>query len=144
MKEFSGLKHCSFVIYLAGIHMLSNTDLLKNFEEFCREYQHSEKRRGLFLFCLMLVFLGKLRFGSDNSQCALFLKVFGVASFLNVLVWSGICFIHLYQILFQTARFVCVYFHQQLLQRCTVALQSLQSNSNLSFQNSVPNCLPLP
>lgn len=137
MKEFLGLKHCSFVICLAGICMLCNTDLLKNFEEFCIEYQHSEKRRGLFLFCLVFVFPGKLRFGSDNNQCALFLEVFSVASFLNVLFCLGICFIHLYQILFQIAGFVCVCFHQQLLQRCTRTLQSPQSSSKLSFQNFI-------
>jgi len=67
MKEFSRLKHCSFVIYLAGICMLCDTELLKNFKEFSTEYQRSEKKRGLFLFCLMLVFLHELRFGSENK-----------------------------------------------------------------------------
>lgn len=36
------------MIHLAGICMLCNTDLLKNFEEFDVQYQSSKERRVLF------------------------------------------------------------------------------------------------
>lgn len=64
--------------------MLCNTHLLKNFGIVHQILQSSKERRVLFLFLSDAI--GKLKFGSDNNQCALFLKVFLVALILNVLV----------------------------------------------------------
>lgn len=88
--------------------MLCNTDLLKNFEGFCIEYQCSEKIRGLFLSSdvnipwqtqVWIAYqLGC--FVPESIQCNFIYKCFALV--------GG--FIHLYQILFQSASFVC--FHQ--------------------------------
>lgn len=94
-------------------------------------------------FCrLMSVFLGKLRFGSSKSCCALLLTGFSGAAFWNVLLCWGILVIFIRFHSRLQGLFVCIFNVNSC--RDVLGFFSLSKESLISsFQHLVPNFLPL-